>query len=75
MDNIRMLMQTTIRQTELLEEHDKYIKGLSKQLLKELRLDVHGTLLKMRMVAGIIEEEIRIFGDTVKMAADGEAEP
>ena len=70
-----MLMQSTIRHNKLLAEHDKHLRGLSKQLLKELRLDTYGTLMKLRTFAGVIEDEIRIFGDTVKMAQLGKLNP
>jgi hypothetical protein len=74
-DRIQMLMQTTVTQSKLLEGHSKYLKALDKQLLTELSIDPHGTLLKMRTFGSLIEDQVRLFGDTVKMAQLGKLNP
>jgi len=38
---------------------------------KKLQLDAHRTTMRMRTFAGITKEQIRIFGDMVKMAQLG----
>jgi hypothetical protein len=74
-DRIKMLMQTTVTQSKLLSEHDRYLKALDKQLLTELSADPHGTLLKMRTFGSVIEDQVRVFGDTVKMGQLGKLSP
>ena len=74
-DRIRMLMQATVTQGKLLKEHDQYLKALDKQLLTELSADPHGTLLKMRTFGSVIEDQVRVFGDTVKMGQLGKLNP
>jgi hypothetical protein len=74
-DRIRMLMQTTVTQGKLLSEHDRYLKALDKQFLTELSADPHVTLLKMRTFGSVIEDQVRVFGDTVKMGQLGKLNP
>jgi hypothetical protein len=48
---------------------------MAQRLNEELKADPHGTLLKIQTFLALIEDQIRIFGDTVKLAQLGKLNP
>ena len=74
-DHIKKLFHTTLEQTKILKAHEQYHRQVSEQLEVELKTDAYGTLLKMRSFVQLMDDQIRIFGDTVKLAQLGKLNP
>lgn len=74
-DRQKMLMQTTIRQGELLVDHTQWIKGNRDTLRALIAADQAAVFTKLQVFGGVISREVDTFADTVKMAQLGKLNP
>ena len=74
-DQQKMLMQTTIRQGELLVNHTRWIKGNRDTLRALIAADQAAVFTKLQVFGGVISREVDTFADTVKMAQLGKLNP
>jgi len=74
-DLIQKLLHVQLDHSKILQEHAEYQTKVSRQLNIELNTDPHGTMMKLRALLGLVEDQARIFGDTVKMALLGKLNP
>jgi len=64
-DTIKKLLHVQLDHSKILQQHAENQAKVSRQLNKELNTDAYGTLMKLRTLLTLIEDQARIFGDTV----------
>jgi hypothetical protein len=74
-DRQKMLMQTTVKQGELLVQHSEWIKSNRATLKGLIAADQASVFTKLQVFGGIIQQEVDTFADTVKMAQLGKLNP
>jgi len=74
-DRVKMLMQTTLTQGQLLTQHSDWIKKNRDRLQTLIAADQAKVFTQLHTFGGIIQREVDTFADTVKMAHLGKLNP